>query len=354
MKLCILGDVHLGVRNDSLVFHDLYRKFYDEVFFPYLEQHNIDTVVQLGDLFDRRKYINFQTLKLSKQYFFDPLNKNGITLHTLLGNHDVFFKNTLDVNSTELVLGEYENVHIHRSPTTIHFGGCSFDIIPWICDQNSEDIKEYIKNSTSSYCFGHFELAGFEMDRGNICHEGQSADDLKRYELVFTGHFHHKSQKGNILYVGTPSEHTWADYNDPRGFHIFDTGTRELTFIENPFTIFRKFVYDDEDFFYNEVKSFDYDQYKDKFVKVVVANKTNDFVFETFIQNIIKAAPADLSIIEDFAEQASDEAMAEVDQADDTITILSKYVDGIEIDLNKEKLKSILREVYTEALTVEA
>lgn len=354
MKLAILGDVHLGVRNDSLVFHELYRKFYQDVFFPYLIENKINHVMQLGDLFDRRKYINFQTLKLAREYFFDPLNDNSITFHTLLGNHDVFFKNTLDVNSTELVLGEYDNVHIHRSPTTISFDGCNFDIIPWICDQNYESIKEYIENSTSNYCFGHFELAGFEMDRGNICHEGQSADDLKRYELVFTGHFHHKSQKGNILYVGTPSEHTWADYNDSRGFHIFDTETRELTFIENPYTVFCKFVYDDEDFFYNEVKSFDYDQFKDKYVKIVVARKSNDFVFETFIQNIIKAAPVDLSIIEDFAEQTSDDAMAEVDQADDTITILSKYVDGIEIDLNKDRLKSILREVYTEALTVEA
>lgn len=354
MKLCILGDVHLGVRNDSMIFHELYRKFYEEVFFPYLIDNQIEHVFQLGDLFDRRKYINFQTLQSAKEYFFNPLRDNHIKFYTLLGNHDVFYKNTLNVNSTELVLGEYDNVFVYREPEKISFGSIVFDVIPWICDENRESILNFINESSSSHCLGHFELSGFEMDRGNICHEGDDASILKRYELVLTGHFHHKSQKGNILYVGTPSEHTWADYNDPRGFHIFDTETRELTFIENPFTVFRKFVYNDEDFFYNEVKSYDYEQFKEKYVKVVVAKKTNDFVFETFIQNIIKACPADLSIIEDFAEQITDEPMNEVDQADDTITILSKYVDGIEIDLNKERLKSILREVYTEALTVEA
>lgn len=353
MKIAILGDTHFGARNDSTVFHDLFKKFYIETLFPYLEEYNISTVIQLGDLFDRRKYINFQTLKLAREYFFDPLNKKRINLHTLLGNHDVFFKNTLDVNATELVLGEYDNVHVYRSPDTIHFDGCSFDIVPWICDQNHESVKEYIKNSASNYCFGHFELAGFEMDRGNVCHEGQSADDLKRYELVFTGHFHHRSQKGNILYVGSPAEMTWADYNDPRGFHVFDTVTKELEFIENPHTIFRKFTYNDEDFFYNEMKSYDYSQFTEKYVKVIVTKKTNDFVFESFIENMIRAAPADLSIVENFVD-VSEEVQEDIDQADDTITILDKFVDTVEIDLNKSKLKSILREVYTEALTIEA
>jgi len=354
LKIAILGDAHIGARNDSLIFHQLFKKFYEETFFPIIDKYEVRNIVQLGDLFDRRKYINFQSLKLAKEYLFNPVKHRNIPFHTLLGNHDVFYKNTLDVNSTELVLGEYGNVWIHREPNTLHFGGIAFDIIPWICDSNREDVAAYIKNSTSSFCLGHFELAGFEMDRGNVCHEGQSAEELKRYELVLTGHFHHRSQKGNILYVGTPYEMTWSDYNDPRGFHIFDTETRELEFFENPHTIFKKFIYNDEDFFYNEVKNHDYSQYTSKYIKVIVSKKTNEFVFETFIDNLIRSAPADLSIVEDFSEQVALEDESEIDQADDTLTILDKYVDGVEIDLNKPKLKSILREIYAEALTVEA
>jgi DNA repair exonuclease SbcCD nuclease subunit len=73
MKIAILGDCHFGMRGDSLEFHNYYKKFYEEVFFPYLIENNIDTVFQMGDLFDRRKFINFNTLYLARQYFFDKL-----------------------------------------------------------------------------------------------------------------------------------------------------------------------------------------------------------------------------------------------------------------------------------------
>lgn len=354
MKICILGDTHFGMRNDSPIFHELYKNFYQKTLIPYLEEHGITTVLQLGDLFDRRKYINFNTLKLAREYFFDELTTRDITLHTLLGNHDVFFKNTLAVNSTELLLKDYKNIVIHSSPKTENFDGLDIDIVPWICEDNEAEVVEFIGNSKSEFCAGHFELAGFEMDRGNVCHEGWEASKLSRYELVLTGHFHHRSTSGNIHYVGSPGEMTWADYNDPRGFHILDTDTREITFIENPYTIFRKWIYNDEEFFYNDLKTFDFDQYKNKYVKIIVSAKTNAFVFETFVDSMVKAGPLDVSVVEDFTEVTTSDDLHEVDQADDTTTILDKYVDSIEIDLNKVKLKSILREIYTEALAIES
>jgi DNA repair exonuclease SbcCD nuclease subunit len=112
MKIAILGDTHFGARNDLKLFHEFFAKFYVETFVKHLVDNNIKTLFQLGDLFDRRKYINFFTLSECKKYFFDQLRDNGITLYTLVGNHDIYWRESLSVNSSSLVLGEYDNIKV--------------------------------------------------------------------------------------------------------------------------------------------------------------------------------------------------------------------------------------------------
>lgn len=353
MQICILGDCHFGMRADSLEFHNHYRKFYETVFFPFLVKHNIKVIYQLGDLFDRRKYINFNTLYLTKQYFFNLARELGITIHTLIGNHDVYYKNTLDVNSSKLLLEEYENLIVHQNPKTVEIDGIPVDIIPWICSENEKEIADFIRNSTSQICFGHFEIAGFEMDRGNVCHEGLDKKMLRRYDVVLSGHFHHKSSDGHITYVGTPGEMTWADFNDPRGFHIFDTETRNLKFVENPYTIFKKITYDDANQDFNFWKDYDYEQFKNSYVKIVVLNKQNPYLFDTMLDNLYKVSPADISVVEDFTDMMTDNDPDIVDQAEDTITILNSYIDTLTLNVDSEKLKLLMREFYVEALNTE-
>jgi DNA repair exonuclease SbcCD nuclease subunit len=353
MLVVILGDIHIGVRNDSAVFNELQRKFYTEVLFPYMEEHKLDTIVQLGDMFDRRKYINFNSLNLAKDYLFDPMLKKNITCHTLVGNHDIAFRNTLSVNSQRLLLGGYPNVIVHDKPCTIDFDGLPIDLIPWICEENTQEISDFITESKSSFCAGHFELAGFEMDRNNWCREGQDPATLSKYELVIAGHFHHRSRKSNILYAGVPIEHTWADWNDPKGFHVLDTDTRELEFIKNPHTIYVKISYNDDDLFFDDVQKKDFSEYTGKYVKVVTIKKNNAFLFETFMDNLSKANPVDITTVEDFTDDNLPGSEDDIDQADDTMAIIDKVVDALEIDLQKDKLKSIIKEIYTEALAVE-
>jgi hypothetical protein len=267
----------------------------------------------------------------------------------LLGNHDIFFKNTLEVNSPDLLLRDYkDHVFLYDKPTQWQ----SVDVIPWICKDNELEIMDFIKRSTNEMCFGHFELAGFEMDRGNICHEGMDAGILNKYDLVLSGHFHHKSTNGSIVYVGTPSEHTWADYNDERGFHILDTETRELTFIPNPEKMFYKINYNDDKLFYNDIIETDYSYLANKYLKIVVEKRTNTFLFDTLIDQITKVTPIEVSVVEDFSELTSDVDI-DVDQAEDTITILNKYVDGLTLPVESDKIKNVLREVYNEALMSE-
>lgn len=353
MKLIILGDTHFGMRNDSLLFHEYYRKFYQEILFPYMKENNITTIFQMGDLFDRRKYINFNSLYLSRRYFFDICKANNITLHTILGNHDISYKNTLEVNSSSLLLKDYENVVIYDKFQTVEFDDVPVDVVPWICDENEAEIFDAINKSTSQICFGHFEIAGFEMDRGNICHEGIDVDRFRRYDIVLSGHFHHKSADKNILYVGTPGEMTWADYNDERGFHVFDTNTRELEFIQNPHRMFNKITYDDGTQTFETWKNFDFSKLKDTYVKVVVLNKQNPYLFDTIVDSLYKATVADISIVENFTDNLEEIDDDIVNQAEDTITILNKYIDNLTLDVTPDKLKSLMKELYIEAINKE-
>lgn len=353
MRIAILGDTHHGMRGDSIHFHNLYKDFYLKTFFPYLDKHNITTIFQLGDLFDRRKYINFQTLALCRKYFFDPMKKRNIQFHTLLGNHDVAYKNTLEVNSPNLLLKDYENIVVHEEPATVNFGGTDIDIIPWICLENESAVSQYIKESTSDICFGHFELSGFEMDRGNICHEGMDASVLSRYEMVLSGHFHHKSSNGHIFYVGTPGEMTWADYDCERGFHIFDTETRTLEFIPNNNKMFHKIKYNEETLTFKQISNNDYSYLSSKYVKIVVQNRNNPLLLDTLIDKISNHNPLDLTIVEDYVDQSVAAEDLEIDEAQDTLTILNKYLDGLTLTVESGRIKTILRDVYNEALAME-
>ena len=351
--MCILGDCHFGARGDSLDFHKYFEKFYNEVLFPYLKANDIEVIFQMGDLFDRRKFINFNTLHLCREYFFDRCEILGIKVHTLLGNHDVAFKNTLEVNSTGLLLNEYNCVEYYDDFDTVEFDGVNIDVVPWICDDNEKEIFQKMKESKSQICFGHFEIAGFEMDRGNVCDHGLDKKLLSKYDMVLSGHFHHKSTNGNITYVGTPYEMTWSDYSDPKGFHIFDTNTREMEFVRNPFTMFNKITYDDSDTDFEHWKNYDYNEKRNTYVKIVVLNKQNPFLFDHVIDNLYKAGVSDLSIVEDFNDLIVENDEEIINQAEDTMTILSKYIDNLEIDVRPEKLKTLIRELYVEALNTE-
>lgn len=353
MKLCILGDTHFGARGDSLDFHRYFEKFYNEVLFPYLKANDIEVIFQLGDLFDRRKYINFNSLHLCRQYFFDRCEILGIKVHTLLGNHDIAYKNTLEVNSTGLLLNEYNNVEYYDSFETINFDGLNIDIVPWLCDENEVKIFEQMKESKSQICFGHFDIAGFQMEKGILSDTGVDKKVFSRYDIVLSGHFHHKSTDGQITYTGTPYEMTWSDYNDPKGFHIFDTDTRELEFVENPFHMFNKVMYDDKIHDFEYWKTYDFDSLKDSYVKVVVLNKQNPYLFDTVIDTLYKKGIADISIVEDFSDIVFDQDQELIDQAEDTMTILNKYIDNLSLNVENEKLKSLMRELYVEALNSE-
>ena len=353
MRIALINDSHMGARGDSSIFNEFFFKFWENTFFPYLKENNIKHICHLGDVVDRRKFINFVTLNSWRKRFFDVLENEGITMDVIVGNHDVFYRNTNEVNAMHELFYGYKNINVYIDPVDLNFDGLSVAMMPWINSSNYESSLQFLKETKSEVVFGHFEIAGFEMDRGNVCHSGLNKKVFDRFDIVLSGHFHHKSSSGNITYLGNQYEMTWADHGDQRGFHVFDTDTREIDFVKNPFKIFHKISYDDTEQDFEYWKQYDYDNLKECYIKVIVVNKNNPYLFDNVIENLYKVGVADISIVEDFTEFEDENAEELIDQAEDTMTILSKYIDGLTLNVEPDKLKKIMRELYVESLTTE-
>ena len=349
MKVAIITDQHFGARNDSIAFLDFFEKFYENTFFPTIDSAGIDTVLILGDTFDRRKYINFYALDRAKKMFFDRLEERGIRIHMLAGNHDTYYKNTNEVNSPDLLLVEYGNIDVISKPETIVIDGTSICMIPWICSDNYQETLDHIKNTKAEICMGHLEIAGFAMYRGMESHDGLAKETFEKFDLVFSGHYHHRSSDQHIHYLGNPYELTWQDYNDPRGFHLFDLDTRELTFVQNSYRMFERLEYNDKD---TDPVDLDALELEQKYVKLVVVNKTDFYKFDKFIQKLYNKGCHEIKIIEDMSEFQDGEIGEEIN-LEDTLSVLSHYVDSIETDVDKEQIKTYMRTLYTEAVNVE-
>ena len=353
MKIAIITDTHFGARNDSQVFSNYFAKFYENIFFPTLEKRGIRTVIHMGDVVDRRKFINYKTLSQMRHHFFDACYGRYINLHVIIGNHDTFFKNTNSLNSMDcLRVHDNHQVHIYEEPTEVDFDDLKCLMMPWICDENREQSLKAIQDTEAQILFGHLEVKGFEMHIGSFSREGVDANLFQKFDMAMSGHFHHKSDNGNIYYLGNPYQITWSDYKDSRGFHIFDTETRELEFILNPLEMFYKIYYDDDKMTLESIQNEDYSKYKDCYVKVVVVKKNNPFWFDTLIDNLYKEDVGDISVVENFDENFLEGDESLIDEAEDTMTILSKYVNSLNID-NKKELDSLMQSLYTESLSVE-
>ena len=346
MKVAIITDQHFGARKSSKFFHDYFKKFYDNVFFPYLKENKITTIVNMGDTFDNRRNIDISSLEWAKVNYFDPLREMGITIHTVIGNHDIYYKNTNDVSSVSLLLKEYDNVIIYPETQEIKLGRLKILLVPWINQENEKISIDAIQKSKAKIAMGHLELNGFQATRGHMMEDGMDIKYFDKFEKVYSGHYHTRSTDGKIYYLGNPYEMFWNDVKDDRGFHIFDTETLEHTPVNNPYRLFYNVYYDDTNH-----KLFNATEYKDKIVKVIVKQKTNQKQFEKFIDKLSAIGVQELKIVENFNIQGNDDF--EVEETENTISILNRYIDESEIDCDKSIIKGILRKIYSQACEVE-
>ena len=354
MKIALVTDQHFGARNDSQKIAQHMKQFYDNVFFPEIDKRGIDTVINLGDTFDRRKYISFTSLKSAREMFFQPLADRGIHLHVMVGNHDSVYKNTLEVNSIDLLLEEFDNITTYVQPDVVEFDGSKIMFVPWICDANEEQTFVMADKTDAQMLLGHLELSGYEMNKHVVIDHGISDKWLKKFDLVCSGHYHHKSCHGNVNYLGTGYEITWSDYDDQKGFHILDTDTRTIEFVPNPHVLFHKVWYDDTDLdmagLLEQTTSFT--DYENKIVKVIIKTKDNPTLFDVFIEKLEQVNPMQVQVVQDHLHLDLEDDEDIIDEAEDTLTILNNYVDNLEIKNEKVDLQSLLRALYDEALQV--
>ena len=336
------------------------QKFYEHVFFPTLDAHGVTRVLHGGDYGDRRKYINFATARFIEDTYRTPLRSRGIREDVIIGNHDCFLRDSTEINSVQELYRHDASLHIYTQPTEIDIDGCGILLLPWICGNNREASMRAIATSSSAVILGHLELSGFQMHRGMTNTEGLSSDLFDRFAMVMSGHFHHRSSVDPIHYLGAPYAMTWSDFRDPRGFHLFDTDTRALTFIENPYTAFARLVYDDVDqpeaYVPDLVASIvaPLSPYHDAYVKVVVKNKTRPYDFDLILDALSKVNTQDVLIVDDIVNTltADDTAMASADV--DTLALITDYVDGLTVSCDKAELQAYLRTTYHDAMTTTA
>ena len=343
MKIAIITDQHFGARKNSKLFHDYFLKFYNDIFFPTLEREGITTVIDMGDTFDIRKSIDFSALQWAKDNYFDRLESMGITLHSIVGNHTAYYKNTNDVNAVDLLLREYDNITTYSETTSIEVGGCNILLVPWINKENEDKSFRAINMSQASICMGHLELNGFRATPGHMMEHGMEWSIFKKFDKTYSGHYHCRSNQENIYYLGNPYEMFWNDVNDEnRGFHIFDTETLEHTPVNNPYRLHKIIFYNDQDY-----QLFDARELENKIVKVVVRNKSNSKQFEKFIDKLYNANVAELKVVENFGLQESEEF--EAFESEDTLSILNRYVEESEVKLDKSIIQKMIHDVYREA-----
>ena len=346
MRIAILNDTHAGVKNGADIFLDYSEKFYDETFFPYLVEHGIKKIIHLGDYFEHRKYVNYKVLEHNYKTFVSKLYEHDMHMDIIPGNHDVYFKNTNNLNSLEQILSKYsDRIHIHMDPKVINYDGLDIGLVPWISKDNEEECMEFMRTASAPILMGHLELGGFRyMANANITSHGMGTEIFQRYEAVYSGHYHTKSTQENVTYLGTQFELTWSDAGDPKYFHVLDTDTRDILPGRNPAVLFQKIIYDGDD-----EPTLEQERIEGTYIKVVVSNKKDLFAFDQFMDKLYNLNPHEVRIIENFDELAGGSIDDDDVDTVDTPTLLNSYIDTAKTNLNNDILKKMMNELYIEA-----
>lgn len=350
MKVILLGDTHACAKSGDLDFAEYFNKFFLDVLYPYMKDNGIRTVIQAGDYFDNQNSLGLIAWEKSKPIWVDEFRNNGFYMHVLVGNHDISYKNTLRVNSPELILSEYkDSFNIVTEPSTIQVDdGYSFDLVPWICKENYDEAMRFIKKQKSSVLIGHFAIEGFQMFKGGtVERHGLPQSLFEQYPFVFSGHFHTRSTSNNIEYLGIPYEMTWVDYNDPKGFTVFDTVTQRVDFVQNPYTMFEKVLYK-EDLDTSKLNL------EKKIVKVLVTDRGDLKKYQKFLDWVKEQPTKDLIIDESVndASEVSNIDISEIDWISNTTDYIKTVVESTETDLDKEDVTEYLTKLHQRASLV--
>jgi len=251
------------------------------------------------------------------------------------------------VNSPKEMFGCFDNINVIEKPVINDYDGYYIGMMPWITKENVEESKKFIKEAACRTLAGHFEIHGREVMRG-IRHEGGMPSTMfSKYDMVMSGHFHIRSYEDNISYFGTPYQLYMSDLSEQKGFHVLDTATGEIQFVENPKQLFRQYVYDDSGKNKETILSSDYSEAKNCYVKIFVKSKKHPSVLEQLMDKLYNIGVYGITIAEDNYEEES--ISSDVDLSQDTFSLISTEIDSMELTQDKTRLKSFMKDIFIES-----
>lgn len=339
MKIALLTDTHWGVKKDSQIFHQDFKRFLDEIFFPYCQENQIQTLIHLGDLVHDRRKIGALTLSAIRSDFLNKLRDLNFDSHFIIGNHDCYWTNSNKNNFQKEVVSLY-NFKIYEEAEEVKLDRCKILMMPWINKENYDSALKMVSTSKAHVLMGHLELSGFQMYKGIENKGGMSPTLFDKFHVTISGHYHTKSSDKNIHYLGTMSQHTWADQPDIKGFHVFDTTDLSLTFIQNPYRMYEIIEYPLQ----TELPDI-----KDKYVKILVKSKDSEQDFEVFKSQLEELRPIEI-IVTDSSLTVTIKETEEIG-VKDNLQIINSVVTESDCQYPDEVMR-LLKEIYLEALNV--
>ena len=350
-KILMISDIHFGVKNNSEKYLTIIKDFFLETLKNAIDTRSITDVRILGDLFDCRNNLNVRTFNTVLEIFrWYRTNRPKVHFKILLGNHDIYYRNRVDVNSVEMLRG-MENITIISEIVKETIGDKKVITFPWLVEE-SATLHEFnaICSGKEKYdlCLGHFEIKGFEISKGHLDETGLETGKFKNFKRVFTGHYHLRNTMNQISYLGCPYQITWSDYGDIKGIHIYDVDTNKTEFLENTDSpMFIKLTIDDL------IKdSSIVEKIKGNSVKIVIDKKYEEVDILKSITKVEGLCPIKLDIEHEYIEEIDENDDLDLETTD-ILSFISEYVKNIQLaeNIEEKSLISHLTELYQTSLT---
>lgn len=348
-RVWVLGDLHFGVRANSVEWLEIQQDFFEQVFIPTLKKHVKlgDVLVQVGDTFDNRQSVNLRVLHYSIE-LFEKLGKI-LPVHVICGNHDIWAKKSNDVSSID-TLKWIPNVQVYKKPKSFKWHDKEILLMPWRRDTEHE-VETLLKFPKTDIVFCHSEVAGVALNSKVRNQHGTDTESYKGYTAVYSGHIHYRQKKGKLRLVGTPYELTRSDSGNAKGFDLVDLETMEETFFQND--VSPKFLkFNLKSLYMVQLGEFK-DQIRNNFVDLYVPSKiATSSALSKLINKVQKISrKIEPSIYED--ESMVDTDMYDMDQIEDLyknyniLHLCNLYVEGTGHDDDmKQKLKQHLKQLH--------
>lgn len=340
----VLGDIHFGVRRNSVLFHQI---LLNELYLVLDKITKKDSVIILGDVFDSRSSVDFKILNDAVDFFI-KISRKAKDIFILVGNHDLYYKeNSIEnVNCRFLSFDSKSDevcpIKIIQSLSEINIQNNKCLFVPWIDGEESK-IKalDKIKKSKVDFIFGHIDICELYGNDANELVMFKETD-FPENVIVLSGHYHKRLERNPVKYVGSLINMTFNDVGDTKGYHIIRN--KEVKFIEGTSPKFEQLKIDKPNEFYKAMTNISeerLEKFKNKIKGNIIKLILNEYcsINDKIYDFIKKMSPLLLSVSYNrFSIENGDEGVGfnGFDVKSDIVDIISEYIDKVENKLPTE------------------